>query len=183
MLFLWPKVLYEFLNLAPILLVLRGVEFLTTKNLWKPTRRTKRKCFKPNWYSITLYVCFPRRLEISSAEFTPFWWFLSFPSCISPPPKLPTPSLIPSASIYRLPLVGLSWWGGGFLCLWVPLVYIPDQMGPTSHDWCNSLETCTHCQTMLDRRFIDPGLVLDLDQALVPQIDIGPDLTWHVSLL
>ena len=46
MLFLWPKVLYEFLNLAPILLVLRGVEFLTMKKPLKTNPMDQEKVFQ-----------------------------------------------------------------------------------------------------------------------------------------
>ena len=46
MLFLWPKVLYKFLNLAPNLLVLRGVEFPTVGKPLKTNSTTQEKVFQ-----------------------------------------------------------------------------------------------------------------------------------------
>ena len=78
----------------------------------------------------------------------------SFLSCVSFTLIFPIPFLTPSAPIYRLPLMGLSWWWGRFVYVGgAPLGYIPDQMGPTSQDKCDCLEICTCCQLVLGRRF------------------------------
>ena len=73
----------------------------------------------------------------------------------------------------------------GLLFMWVGPFGIPDQMGLTSHDKCDSLESCTRHQTLTGNfpkaiplpSYTNFDLVLDLDQALVPRIDMGPDLT------
>ena len=52
--------------------------------------------------------------------------------------------------IYKVPLLGSSWWRGYSLCWWAPLCYIFDQMGPATRDWYDPLGTCTKCQLMLD---------------------------------
>ena len=41
-----------------------------------------------------------------------------------------------------------AFYAGGAL-----LGYIPDQMGPTTRDRCNYLETCTRRQTVFGRQF------------------------------
>ena len=68
------------------------------------------------------------------------------------PQFFPPPTLYPSVFIYRLLLVGSSWWEGSFPCWWVPMSYIPNQIGPTACDWYDSLETCTICQLMLSKQ-------------------------------
>lgn len=94
---------------------------------------------------------------------------LDFPSCV--PFKLPTPNILPSAFIYKLPLVGSLWWEGGFPCWWVPLGYIPNQMRPISHDWYDFLETCNFRQMVLDKRFFTRHYRSPLFK---PRCDIGP---------
>ena len=70
----------------------------------------------------------------------------SFLSTISLLPIFPTPFLTPLTHIYRLPLVGLSWWWSCFLCWRAYLGYNPNHMGPTSCNRCDFLETCTRSQ-------------------------------------
>lgn len=54
--------------------------------------------------------------------------------------------------IYRLHLVGSSWWDGYSPYWWAPLSYILDQMGPATRDWCPSWNL--H-QAPIDNRWAD----------------------------
>ena len=72
----------------------------------------------------------------------------------------------PSVFIYRLSLVGLSWWEGSFPRWWVPLSHIPDQMGAIICDRYDFLGTCTKHQLVLSWRipkalFLDLGIIGD----------------------
>ena len=67
--------------------------------------------------------------------------------------------------------MGSLWWEGGFPCWWVPLGYIPNQMRPISHDWCDFFETCNFRQMVLDKRFSPRHYRSPLFK---PWCDIGP---------
>ena len=72
----------------------------------------------------------------------------------------------PLVFIYRLSLVGLSWWEGSFPRWWVPLSHIPDHMGAIICDRYDFLGTCTKHQLVLSWRipkalFLDLGIIGD----------------------
>ena len=146
--------------------------FLQRKNLLKPTQRPKKRYFRPSLYFLTVYVRFSRRLKLSSAELTLFLWFLSFLSFISPKNCKPPPSNYQPLFIYfSCRVIMMREW---FFMLVGPYGTNSWPNEPTSHDWSNSLETCTHHQMVLDRRF--PSRHYHFLLCLGPNLALGPRL-------
>ena len=138
-----PKTLDKFWVKLPIYLFLMGMKFLTMGKPPRANPTAQGKVLKPQSILFSLVCMLPEKAQAILS-----WHLLSlfgrFPLFSRvPPQKCQPPPLYPLISIYKLPLVGLSWWEDGFPCWWVPLRYILGQMGPTIHDWRDSLETCT----------------------------------------
>ena len=96
-----------------------GMRFLQWEDLLRPIWRHKWKRCWPSLYPSTP-SCIPRGGPSLIVSFLSFVDPHSFFLCLSLILIFPTPFLSPSALIYRLPLMGLSWWCGGFLGWWGP---------------------------------------------------------------
>ena len=129
-----------------------GNEFPTIGRPPKANQVAQMKEFPTQPVSLYPFMYPPKRPKLDS-ELLLCCWSSHFLSYVSLTLIFPTPFLTPSTPIYRLPLVELSWWWAGFLGGWALLGYIPDQIGPTSQDKCDCLETCTCCQLVLGRQF------------------------------